>query len=213
MGWSITGGKAWEDRVGPGVMLALGGNTCTDDYCDDTLDVKLIGSFGSTIGFYYRLIPNLVFFADLHFAYMNTDYTDLLKDDRGFLFQVTGGAEFHAPFTGWFEAYLGAGVGFALLRAKGNTLSGDFKRVESLRGVNIEMKIGADVYPFSRVPTLGMGPLFKMGFAIWPTACVEMDGDRWCDSPDVVSEQDDDMGDVDETPFIIFIGLSAKYGF
>ncbi len=212
IGWSLTGGKSWEERVGPGLMLAIGGNDCTGDYCDDQLDTRLLGSFGTTLGGFYRIIPNLVVFFDFHVAYMNTDYSTMLRDDRGFLFQLTGGAEFHAPFTGWFEAYAGLGFGYALLRAKGERLTDGAKRVESLRGVNFEFKIGADVYLFSRVPTLGFGPLFRLGFTIWPTACVHEDGQSVCDNPDTLGERDD-MAYVDETPFLVFIGLAARYGF
>lgn len=212
IGWSLTGGKPWEDRVGAGVSLAVGGNDCTDDYCDDQLDTRLLGSFGTTLGGFYRIIPNLVVFLDFHVAYMNTDYTALLRDDRGFLFQVTGGAELHTPFTGWFEAYAGLGFGYALLRAKGQRLTDGAERVESLRGVNFELKIGADVYLFSRVPTLGFGPLFRLGFVVWPTACVHENKESVCDDPDVLGERDD-MAYIDETPFLVFIGLAARYGF
>ncbi len=226
MGWSLTGGPVWERRVGPGAELAIGGNSCTGDLCDHSLDTNLFGSFGGTFGFIYRLMPNLVVFGDIHTAYLNTDadWGSNLRDDKGFLFQFIVGAEFHVPITGWLDAYLGLGLGYALLRAKAFNASPNrnWEQVISLRGVDIEMKVGADVYPFSAVPNLSVGVLFRVGFTVWPTVCFQDDGHRECSSPkdpynpyasdyDLWDENVSD--DVTDTPFPIFIGLGAKYIF
>jgi hypothetical protein len=213
--WVITGGEVWAKRTGPGITLALGGNTCTDDYCDSDIDVKLIGSFGSTLGFYYRLMPNLGLYADFHVGYVNTNYNggvDVIKDDKGFIFQTTFGAAFHAPITGWLDAYVGLGLGYALLRFKAN-YDDRWDMVLSLRGFNTELKIGADVYPISSAPTFGVGPIFRLGFTAWPKACVKQDDEDFvCRGTD---EHDDLDGfdRLDNTPFLIFVGLQARYGF
>jgi hypothetical protein len=230
MGWSLAGGPIWEKRTGPGVSLALGGNSCTGDFCDDMLDTNLFGSFGATFGFQYRLMPNLVVYGDLHTAYLNTkaDWSSSsnLRDDKGFLFQAIAGAEFHVPFTGWLDAYVGLGLGYALLRAKAFNGSEDanWEQVVSLRGVDIELKIGVDVYPFSGVPNLALGVLFRWGFAVWPTVCFrDRDGDmKTCSSPKNAYNPNGSSSEiwdpevpaqVADTPFLVFIGLQAKYIF
>jgi opacity protein-like surface antigen len=226
MGWSLSGGPVWERRTGPGATLAIGGNSCTGDLCDNSVDTNLFGSFGATFGFQYRLMPNLVVYGDLHTAYLNTDadWGSNLRDDKGFLFQFIAGAEFHVPFTGWLDAYLGLGLGYALLRAKAFNGSEDanWEQVISLRGVDIEMKIGVDVYPFSAVPNLALGVLFRWGFTIWPTVCFSDDGNRTCSSPkdsfnpygsDYALWDENVSDDVSDTPFLVFIGLQAKYIF
>ncbi len=219
--WTLTGGPVWEKRTGPGLTLALGGNTCTDDLCDSDLDVNLFGSFAGTFGFMYRVIPNLVVYGDINTAYINTnaDWAPNLDNDKGFLFQLIVGAEFHVPFTGWLDAYLGLGFGYALLRAKADNTVTNWEQAISLRGIDFEMKVGADVYPFSRIPTLALGVLFRMGFATWPTICL-WDGDdmRRCGDPDslqVVGANDQwNAGTaIDETPFLIFIGINMRYTF
>ena len=216
-GWTLTGGKVWERRTGPGASLAIGGTSCTGDFCDQTLDVNLFGSFAGTFGFMYRIIPNVVVFLDLNTSYINTDMADDMPDNKGFLFQAVAGGEFHLPITGWLDAYLGFGVGYALLRAKAHNTQVDWDEVLSYRGVDLEMKLGGDVYPFSRLPTLSLGVLFRMGFTIWPKACIEQDGERTCADPesDFYSEGNAPAGwyQVYETPFLVFIGLTAKYTF
>jgi hypothetical protein len=212
IGWRIDGGEPWQNRVGPGVQLAIGGNTCTDDFCDSTMDVKFFGSFGSTVGFFYRIIPNVVAFGDLHFGYIRTNYDGGLEKDRGFLFQFTLGGEFHAPITGWLDAYLGLGLGYALLRFKGETDAWG-EQVLSYRGLNIELKIGADVYPLSSLPTFGVGLQFRYGFAAWIRACVkyEDDDEFYCSKPEV--QEAEGMDNIAQDPFLIFFGIAARYGF
>ena len=221
-GWTLTGGRVWERRTGPGASLAIGGTSCTGDFCDQTLDVNLFGSFAGTLGFMYRIIPNVVVFLDLNTSYINTDMADDMQDNKGFLFQAVAGGEFHLPITGWLDAYLGFGVGYALLRAKAHHVYssasgiGEWDEVLSYRGVDLEMKLGGDVYPFSRLPTLSLGVLFRMGFAIWPTACIDQGGDKTCTDPesDFYRESPPDgWSQVSETPFLVFIGLTAKYTF
>ncbi len=212
--WDITGGEIWAARTGPGVALALGGNTCTDEFCDSILDVKFFPSIAITPEFYYRIIPNVVAFADLHLGYLNTNYNrgEGIRDDKGMIFQITVGGEFHAPITGWLEAYLGLGFGYALLRFKGYNTVAEWDEVISFRGINTELKIGADVYPISAAPTFGVGLLFRMGFTGWPRVCYKQDDDNFeCGSP---KEQNiEGFQDLEDTPFLVFLGLLARYGF
>jgi hypothetical protein len=215
MGWSLTGGSVWERRTGPGISLALGGNACTGDFCDSTLDVNFFGSAGGTIGFMYRLIPNLVVFWDFHTSYLNTGMTpDTMKDDNGLLFHTTAGAEFHVPFTDRLEAYLGLGLGYALMRAEAYNKGPAETEAFVYRGVDIEAKVGVDVYPFSRAPDLSLGVLFRMEFTLWPSACIRGDktGD-YCDDPDEMDDILPGWEYADDEPFFIFIGLTAKYTF
>lgn len=206
--WDITGGLPWKNRVGPGVMLALGGNDCTDEMCDDDFDTSFGGSFGATAGFFYRFLPNLSAFVDFHFGYINSD-VEGMRDDKGFLFQTIVGAEFHAPITGWLDAYLGLGIGFAYLRGTGELVTTDADTSEDFKGVDFELRIGADVYPFSAVPTLGAGLMFRLGMVHWPTTCFD-DGTS--------SKECDDPGDAywvekDDLPFLVHFGMTVKYGF
>jgi opacity protein-like surface antigen len=231
MGWSIQGGKPWRDRMGPGITFAVGGNDCTGNYCDDILDASLIGSIAGTLGAYWRFIPNLSAFIDVHAGYVNTDHRDVylmreatsggneldqrvIKDDFGLLVQATAGAQAHFPFTGWFEAYLGFGVGFAMLRSKSNLAGvGDF--IKTHKGINFELKIGTDFYLFSRIPTFGLGPLFRMGFTVWPSLCIEYEGSTMsssCGNPDAQAS-DSELPAYADTPFLIFLGLSGRYAF
>ena len=210
-GWSLDGGAPWKNRIGPGLQLAIGGNTCTDDFCTSTMDVKFFGSFGGTFSFFYRFIPNLVAFADIHTGYVRTNYVGGLDKDRGFLFQFTVGAEFHVPITGWLDAYLGLGIGYALLRFKGETDAWG-EQVLSYRGVDIELKLGVDVYPISAAPTFAAGLLFRYGFGIWPTACLKY-GNESFDCVDPKAQDPDGLEGVSRDPNLIFFGLAARYGF
>lgn len=206
--WEFTGGAPWQNRVGPGIMLGMGGNSCTGETCDD-FDIEFGGSFGATVGFFYRVIPNLSLFADVHFGYLNSDI-DLLDDDSGFLFQGIAGAELHIPLTDWLDTYLGLGLGYAYLAGNGESGSADGHL--DLKGFDFELRFGTDVYPFSRVPTLGAGLLFRFGMPVWLEACQEIDtpfGDSSrCDDPDEFAWFDDD-----EPPFLVHFGMALKYGF
>jgi hypothetical protein len=217
MGWSLRGGKPWRDRVGPGVSLAIGGNTCTKEYCTEVLDTRLVGSIAATLGLDWRVLPNLAAYFDLHIGYVNTDYNNLgesteWEDDRGMLLQTTLGAAFHVPFNGWLDAYLGFGMGFAMLKV--TALADRIDYAAKLYGINFEFKVGLDFYLFSRVPTLSLGPLFRIGFAAWPKLCIEHAGQAAsdCGKPDAQASQ---WGrpEYGETPFLIFLGLAARYGF
>ncbi|MCP4602918.1 MAG: hypothetical protein GY847_20785 [Proteobacteria bacterium] len=210
--WDLTGGPPWENRTGPGIMIAVGGNDCTDEHCDDMWDTSFFGSIAGTIGFFYRIIPNLVLLVDIHFGYVNTDmkinegrdkYS--LDDDSGFLFQAVGGAEFHGPITGWLDAYVGLGIGFSLLNTRGDKPNNSGEYHESLRGVNFELRTGVDIYPFSRIPTFGTGPFFRLGLPYWAKGCIQDGNLESCNDPDDMS--------FNALPFLVHFGLAFKYGF
>jgi hypothetical protein len=215
IGWDITGGQSWEGRTGLGLMIGVGGNDCTDDYCTELWDTRFFGSIGGFVGVFYRLIPNLSVFADFHLGYINTD-TSWGEDDGGMLIQLIAGGEFHAPITGWLDAHLGLGLGFAHLRTQTERADGGAAG-SRLNGFDIELRFGTDVYLFSAVPTLGLGPYFKLGFPIWLGQCVEGLGPSGevdeCGDPGSF----DDLGQPglkqDDLPFLVHFGLGAKYGF
>lgn len=206
--WTLDGGPAWRDRVGPGLSVALGGAACDDDWCEDRWDSRLAGSLDGTIGFFYRIVPNAVVFFDLGTALLPAA-SHLFDDDHGFLFRTVAGAEFHVPITGWIEVFAGLGVGFAALRFRGEIERTDIDVKETLLGADIELRTGATVYLFSRAPTLGLGVYYRIGFAVWPTACVDVeDGEDDCDDVDDLIDDDDD-----DLPFLHHVGLEMRYGF
>ncbi|MCP4679563.1 MAG: hypothetical protein GY854_29545 [Deltaproteobacteria bacterium] len=220
--WVLTGGPPWEARVGPGIMLAVGGNDCTNDLCDDVLDTSFFGSIGGTAGFFYRIIPNLVVLLDVHLGHVNTDMiSDTgpdehdLEDDRGFLFQAVTGAEFHGPITGWLDTYIGLGIGFAYLKASGkyNNDDADGDLLLSFRGLDFELRTGVDVYPFSAIPTLGMGVLFRLGMVYWPKACIEHNSDTFMDQDECRNPDNADWLDDEDLPFLVHLGFAFRYGF
>ncbi len=192
-------------------MLAIGGNDCTDDYCDDFWDTSFFGSIAGTVGFYYRIFPNLVVLAEIHTGYINTD-RESMDNDAGFLFEVTPAVEFHGPITGWLEAFVGFGVGFSYLGFWGDIDGTNVDVHHSLNGLNFEFRTGIDFYPFSKAPTLGGGVLFRLGLPYWAQACVESEDDKECDDPD---DMDDYPGVdyMDDLPFLVHLGLTVKYGF
>ncbi len=214
--FDITGGPAWQLRTGPGVMLTLGGNTCLREYCDEVWDTGFFGSFGASYGFFYRIIPNAVAFAELHTGYIHTEREidplgNPLRDDGGFLFQLTVGGEFHLPVTGWLDPYAGLGIGFAHLGLdaeykdqKNDTIK------DSFNGFNFEMRVGVDVYPISSLPTLGVGPQMRLGLVAWPDQGV-------CSDNDLTGLEDqcgnDSAAVGADRPFLFHLGLAAKYGF
>jgi hypothetical protein len=212
--FDMTGGQVWRDRVGPGLSFSLGINGCAREYCDDVWDTG--ASIGATVGFLYRIIPNLVVFVDIHTGHIPTDFDsgDSALDvdhDNGFAFQVTGGAEFHLPITGWLAPYGGFGMGFAYLGVWGEyDLPDNPEFHSSLRGLDFQMRFGADFFPFSRVPNLSMGPALFLGLPFWITMCSESDNsDEECDEPD------DMVGNIydDDLPFIVYFGVMGKYMF
>ncbi len=216
LAFDITGGPAWRNRVGPGLSFGLGLNGCARDYCDRDLDTG--ASIGATFGFFWRIIPNLVVFGELHTGHIPADmdrYAGIwdVDNDNVFAFQATGGAEFHLPLTGWVAPYAGFGMGFAYLGIWGDfDIDNDEEFHGSLRGLDFQLRFGADFYPFSRVPSLSLGPVFYFGLPYWVKACWEQefgDGDRECDDPD---DEPFDLDD-DDTPFIVFIGVGMRYGF
>jgi hypothetical protein len=228
--WSLTGGEAWEGRTGFGVMLGVGGVDCTKDFCDDTWDTKFFGSIEGLIGVYYRLIPNLSVFLDFGFAHLNTGFNEVpdADDGKGFLFHFVGGAAFHAPITGWMDAQLGFGLGFAYLGFETDVayesaaLAGERAQVSTThKGVDFELRFAVDVYLFSAAPTFAVGPYFKLGMPYWVEACYDSqradifgNGDA-CGKPDDLQKDDatTQSWHWDEKPFLIHFGLAAKYTF
>ncbi|MDD5309260.1 MAG: outer membrane beta-barrel protein [Deltaproteobacteria bacterium] len=220
--WDITGGREWQNRTGPGIMAGIGGNDCTDHYCDDhRWDTSFFGSIGGTLGFFYRIIPNAAVFVDGDLGYMNTSL-DNMDDDKGMLFELVAGGEFHVPATGWLDPYMGFGMGFAYLggwattKIHGNQYIHSLDYYESLKGFDFEIKIGVDVYPFSSVPNLALGPMFRLGMPLWLDVCIDIeDGYDECKSPDDMEDElqayrvgDFDKGDL---PFLVHFGLYMKY--
>ncbi|MCP4603877.1 MAG: hypothetical protein GY847_25715 [Proteobacteria bacterium] len=217
--YDITGGSAWANRVGPGLSFSLGLNGCLRDQCDDEWDTGV--SIGSTVGIYYRAIPNLVIFIETHIGHIPVDAEEEfpfldVDNDNGMVLQVTGGAEFHIPLTGWVAPYFGFGMGYAYAGVWGEIdrpVGGNDDFHFSLHGIDFQLRFGADFYPFSRVPNFSLGPIFLMSFPYWPKACREVDsiddGDRECDDVDDMDLFFDD----DETPFIFYFGISGRYGF
>jgi len=220
--FDITGGAPWQARVGPGLSASVGINGCLRDYCDDAWDTG--ASIGATVGFFYRIIPNLVVFAEIHTGHIPADFDGNrwggwadVDNDNGLAFQVTGGAEFHLPLAGWVAPYMGFGMGFAYLGVWGEVddlpgdQDGDFHG--SLRGLDFQLKFGADFYPFSRVPNLSLGPVFNLGLPYWIKGCWKQDfgpdDDEECDD---VDDEPFDIDD-DETPFILYFGVLLRYGF
>jgi len=213
VGWSLTGGESWEGRTGLGLMLGVGGNDCTDDYCSELWDSRFLGSIGGFVGVFYRLIPNLSFFADFHLGYIRTT-PSWAEDDRGVLVQITAGGAFHAPITGWLDAHLGLGLGFAHLGMHGTLVDDGRDAGGKLNGFNIEARFGADVYLFSAVPTLGLGPYFKLGFPIWAKQCVErLDQGRQLDECGDAGDFDEPRLRKEDLPFLVHFGIAARYGF
>jgi hypothetical protein len=231
--WSITGGEAWEGRTGFGVMLGLGGVDCTDDFCNKTWGTKFLGSFEGIIGLYYRVIPNLSFFLDFGLAHMNTDFAEINEadDGRGVLFHFVGGGAFHAPITGWMDAQLGFGIGFARLKALTTVTqtppAQDVEVVSKHLGVDFELRFAVDIYLFSAAPTFAVGPYFKLGLPYWVKVCYDSPpaqagtqifaaGDSCGSADDIEQETSDASGRTwhfDDTPFLIHFGLDAKYTF
>ena len=219
--FDVTGGRAWEDRVGPGLTVSIGLNGCARGYCDEVWGTG--ASFGSTVGFYWRVIPNLVIFGDSHFGHIPVDvrHSRYFRDwdvyhETGFVFQTTGGAEFHLPITDWVAPYAGMGIGFAYLGMWGDDYTHRVHRGfhYSLRGIDFQMRFGADFYPFKKVPQLGIGPLLQVGIPAWITACYEQDWDGYkrCDDPDSLALGDIRVRD-GYSPIIVYFGAGMRYGF
>lgn len=210
--FDITGGPVWQNRVGPGISFSLGLNGCMREYCDDEWDTGV--SIGATVGFLYRIIPNLVVFADIHTGHIPVDYESPVDvdNDNAFVFQITGGAEFHLPVTGWLSPYFGFGMGFAYLGVWGEfDLQDNPEFHGSLRGLDFQLRTGADFFPFSRLPSFSLGPAIYWSLPYWITMCQESDLDdgEECDDPeDMVPENLDD-----DLPFILYFGIAGKYTF
>jgi hypothetical protein len=203
--WQLDGGESWRQRVGPGLYAGLGGVGCGEDrFCNDhdAWNSRLVGSLDGTVGFFWRIIPNVVVFIDLSTALLPASARGM-DNDRGFLFRTVGGAEFHVPIVDWLEAYAGFGIGFAFLRFRGEPYHSDQTVKDTLLGVDFELRTGATVYPFSRAPGLGFGPYYRAGLAYWPTSCHEVDGDERCDDPD----------DQNHLPFLHHVGMELRFNF
>ena len=218
--FDVTGGRVWEDRVGPGIGVSLGLNGCAGDYCDRVWGTG--AGFGSTVGFYWRVIPNLVVFGDFHFGHLSVHAADPyfrewdVHNENGFVFQTTGGAEFHLPITNWVAPYAGMGIGFAYLGVWGDDYRHrDYRGFHySLRGVDFQLRFGADFYPFRKVPNLGLGPMLHVGIPAWITACWEEDWDgvHRCDDPDSFVHGDIRFRE-GYSPAIVYFGAGMRYGF
>ncbi|MDJ0765467.1 MAG: hypothetical protein QNJ97_20975 [Myxococcota bacterium] len=215
--FDVTGGHTWYNRTGPGLSFSLGINGCAREYCDDVWDTG--ASIGATLGFFYRVIPNLVIFADIHTGHIPVDYDSGLPfgvgdldDDNAFVFQATAGAEFHLPITGWLAPYAGFGMGFAYMGVWGD-IEGGGDLHGSLRGVDFQLRFGADFFPFSRIDNLSFGPALYFGLPYWSKMCYEVESDLVnnddCDDPDDMVGDDYD----DELPFIVYFGIMGKYHF
>jgi len=209
----------WFDRNGLGAVLGIGGLTCARDYCNSTLDAQIFGSIAGTVGAYYRLNPNISFFGDATFAYVNTNFNQVATGDTGsskegaFEFQFLLGAGFHLPVTGWLDLYATAGLGPILLRAKAEAGGAEF--THHWGGIDIEMGLGADFYFWSVgfAKNLAIGPYMRLGFPIWPRVCAVAagDGNEICARP---SNQPDRVDYVwNKTPFIFHTGIEVRYDF
>ena len=218
--FDVTGGRVWENRVGPGIFFSLGFNGCAKDYCHYVWDTG--PSAGTTVGFFWRVIPNLVIFGDFHFGHISVDASHYpyfrdwrIVDDEGFVFQTTGGAEFHLPLANWVAVHSGLGLGFAYFGVWGDDLSqpGNRRFHYSYRGFDFQMRFGADFYPFVRVKNLGIGPILNVGIPAWITACYDHEWDNFhgCEDPDKLNQaMRINRGD---SPIIIYFGIAMKYGF
>jgi len=222
--FDIKGGPEWQKRNGFGLAAGFGGVQCLRDFCDDTWETKFGGSIEGYVGGVYRFMPNVAMYLDFTIGHINTDpeggdwgVRDI-EDDKGMLIQIIVGAAFHVPITGWLDANLGFGVGYvydgfwAELEYGGN--QPDREVYSSYKGLDFELRTGATVYLFSKVPTLGFGPYLRFGFPLWFTACYDLEGvDEDCDWPE---EVDDDLGgfwEFDDSPFLVQFGLEMIYGF
>ena len=88
-----------------------------------------------------------------------------------------------------------------------------FRKTDLLKDLNFELKLGGDFYLFSQIPTLAIGPLFRMGFAVWPSLCIDQAGeDTSCNDPDSQASEWD-LTEYGDPPFLVFLGLSTRYGF
>lgn len=206
--YELRGGPVWEDRVGPGIYGTIGGNGCGKDFCKKDWDARFWGSYGSTVGFYYRFIPNFVLLGEFHFGYMNT-HNKRLSDDTGFLFQSTVAGEFHAPILNWFGIYGGFGIGYAYLGTWADNPTDPHldKFHTALHGINFEFRTGCDFYPFERVPNLGFGPFMRVGVPLWLKMCHEGPGQPidGCIGTAELKK--------DRLPVLYHVGAAVKYGF
>jgi hypothetical protein len=224
--FDITGGSAWKSRNGFGITGGLGGANCIDDFCDETIDSNLMGSFLGFVGMDYRFIPNLSLYADFTAAYVNTDVDHWniagipfgdIDNDRGFLMTIIVGAAFHLPVVTWLDLYLGFGIGYSYMGfwaelERGNS---EYDLYLSYKGLDFELRTGATVYLFSKAPTFGLGPFFRAGFPAWITACYDDDdGNDDCDSPDDIEDNTVSLlAEVEESPVLFEVGVEIRYGF
>jgi hypothetical protein len=204
--WTLDGGAAWRERVGPGLYAGLGGAACDDHWCEGDWDSDLFGSLDAMVGFFYRIRPNWVIFFDVSTGLLPASVHGV-DNDHGFLFTTVGGFEFHIPVTGWLDTYAGFGIGFAFLRFSGEIDATDTEIKQTLLGVDFELRTGATLYLFSRAPGLGLGPYYQLGLTAWPTYCYD-DGDN-----DECDDVDDDLIDEDDLPFVHQVGIELRYGF
>jgi len=210
--FDVTGGMTWQDRTGPGFGAALGINGCTRDWCDDW---DTTASIGTVLEFFWRVIPNVVIFFDLHIGHIPADADAFFVDDDDVMaLQLTTGAEFHLPVAAWVAPYIGLGFGYAFWGVWGESdvmglMSEDFYL--GLHGVDFQLRFGADFYPFSSMHNLAIGPALYVGMPYWVEMCIDIDkGIDECDEPDDMMGYDTDQEDL---PIIVFFGGMLRYGF
>ena len=199
----LTGGPPWTNRVGPGLMASVSGNDCTDVFCENQWRTGYWGSIGGSVGFYYRILANLVVLAEANLGRVKTG-ANWLDEDMGLLFGAAAAAEFHGPIMKWLDSYVGFGIAYSHLRFQGESAQSG-GQTDSLQGINFELRTGLDFYPFMRAPKLGMGPFFKLGMPWWIHGCTDAEGEKTCGYPN-------DVG-MDDLPFLVHFGFAVKVGF
>lgn len=213
--FDITGGSVWQNRVGPGIGVGLGLNGCGDGICRRDWGTRY--SIGGTVGFHYRLIPNIVIFGDIHTGHFAVDWDQQGMDvdkDNGFIFEVVAGAEFHVPITGWVAPYAGLGMGWAYVGSWVHQENPDHDHHFRFTGFDFQVRIGADFFPFPSAPNISLGPALLMSFPIWIRSCAETDDNQECSHPDEADEFElVDPNRRDDLPKLAFIGILAKFWF
>jgi len=213
----VSAPDSWHQRSSLGINLGLGSAVCTRDYCNSVIDVNLFGSITGTLGVFYRLTPNVVFFVDAMIGHINTNMGTVITQepdkDNGTLFQPSGGAEFHLPVVGWFDPYVGLALGYSLLKIKADIAGSEY--VEKWHGFNIEPRLGFNMYLWSTgfAKNLSLGAFMKVGFPVWPKMCWTSNNVETCGNPKDLEAP----GTLDkiwqDTPFTLQLGVEARYHF
>lgn len=210
----------WYERNGVGLNLGLGGMSCTGDYCQTTLGTSIFGSFAGRVGIYYRKSPNLSFFGDATFAYLNTAWNQgatngvASEKDGAFLFNFLLGLAVHLPVKGWMDNYASIGVGPIIMKAKAD-IQGGHEFTHHWKGIDFEIGLGSNFYFWSvgALKNLSIGPYMRMGFPIWPSLCSieDVDAAETCKKPS--DHSDTKTYNWNKTPFTFQAGIELKYDF